>query len=331
MAANGAPTAVADEEEDDYMNMALPDPTPTLPISSLARKQARAREAAARAHPKSKRELEAAATAARDAALSTALDPSNRGARMMAKLGFKGGALGRKREGEDDHANGNGNADGNADGVKRGQDARRTEPILVDVKEGRGGIGMESEAKKRVRERMAREEGAHKKRKADEGEFVDRVRREREEKRVEGSVWGAMKVAEGLDEEDDTSGAAARTDVRSVNVLWRALVGQRVEQEREKRIRKEYNERFARHLPEVADREEDVDDKLAMGTEVEDYDDELDEDKELEQHNALPPEERLEKLVQYLRDTYNYCFWCKYRYPDKEMDGCPGKTEEDHD
>jgi hypothetical protein len=39
----------------------------------------------------------------------------------------------------------------------------------------------------------------------------------------------------------------------------------------------------------------------------------------------------LEKLVVYLRETYHYCFWCKYRYTDESMEGCPGLTEEEHD
>ena len=77
------------------------------------------------------------------------------------------------------------------------------------------------------------------------------------------------------------------------------------------------------------DDEADADDKIAMGTKIEEYEDE--EDKELDDYNALEIGERLDKVVEYLRKTYRYCFWCKYRYPDEQMEGCPGLTEEEHD
>ena len=55
------------------------------------------------------------------------------------------------------------------------------------------------------------------------------------------------------------------------------------------------------------------------------------EDGELDAFEALEPAEKLSLLVAYLREKWFYCFWCKYRYPDKELQGCPGITEEDHD
>jgi len=59
---------------------------------------------------------------------------------------------------------------------------------------------------------------------------------------------------------------------------------------------------------------------------------ELDEeDEELEAFMALHVRERLERLVGYLRREYWYCFWCKCRYGEVGMEGCPGEGEEDHD
>jgi len=87
-------------------------------------------------------------------------------------------------------------------------------------------------------------------------------------------------------------------------------------------------------LPTYEDPDEDNDDKRALGkdriqhTLVEDLEE---EDTELDDFNALEPAERLQKLVVYLREEFNYCFYCKYTYPDKEMEDCPGLTEEDHD
>ena len=76
------------------------------------------------------------------------------------------------------------------------------------------------------------------------------------------------------------------------------------------------------------DPEEDRDDRRALGKEEEEFDE---EDEELEAFNALEPKERLRRLVEYLRDEYHYCFWCKFKYPDEGMEGCPGLTEDDHD
>jgi hypothetical protein len=87
-------------------------------------------------------------------------------------------------------------------------------------------------------------------------------------------------------------------------------------------------------LPTYDDPDEDRDDRTALAkdrirhTLVEDLEE---EDPELDEFNALDPVARLEKLVSHLREEYHYCFWCKYTYPDKEMEGCPGLTEEEHD
>lgn len=304
------------DEEDDYMNMSFSDPSTTAPLSSLQKEAARRKANELKGRPKSKLELEAEAKKARDAALATStLDPSNKGAKLMAKLGFKGGALGRSGEGG------------------------RTEPIELAMKADRGGIGMDSEKKRKMREEMEERVGREKRVKAEEGEYVDRIRKEREDKRLEGQLWGAMKVAEKLDteaEEERESNAViegrskgTEKDVRLVNVLWRNLARQQMEREREKRIRKEYQERLD-GLPGVRDREEDADDKLAMGTEIEELEDD-EEDEELDEFNALELPIKLQKLIDHLRSAHNYCFWCKYRYPDADMEGCPGVTEEDHD
>ncbi|PVF95544.1 hypothetical protein CPB86DRAFT_710921 [Serendipita vermifera] len=46
-----------------------------------------------------------------------------------------------------------------------------------------------------------------------------------------------------------------------------------------------------------------------------------------------PVKERLERVLKYLREKYNFCFWCGTEYKSKdEMDAsCPGETEESHD
>ncbi len=129
----------------------------------------------------------------------------------------------------DRHGNGplrapvGGNADANADAyadvdVDAAADAeadaaRRTEPLALHVKEDRGGIGLDAERKRKLRDEFAHES---KRQCADEGEYRERVRAEREEQRLERLVLGAMKVAERLDadtDEDADADAGADTDM----------------------------------------------------------------------------------------------------------------------
>ncbi|KAB5580450.1 G-patch domain-containing protein [Coniochaeta sp. 2T2.1] len=323
--ATAAANADSDSEE-DYMKMDFSDPT-LLPSStssgraetSLQRRLRLQREGEARARVKSKAELAAEAEEARERALRTSLlddekrKAKSKGFAMMAKMGFKvGGALGRKND--------------------------------------RGGIGMESEKKRKLKEAAEEYERLGKKVKADEEGYRERVRREREEARLERLVAAAQKVAERMGEEgeeEDEDGAVVERGgdggkkkggvgsrpLKSVNVLWRGLVRQRDEAERDRRMRYDLEQSLSR-LPTYEDVDEDEDDKRAMGrsrTVYEVAEDLDEEDPELDEFGALPAEEKLRRLVEHLRREHHYCFWCKYTYPDESMDGCPGLTEEDHD
>ncbi|KIM33164.1 hypothetical protein M408DRAFT_5783 [Serendipita vermifera MAFF 305830] len=46
-----------------------------------------------------------------------------------------------------------------------------------------------------------------------------------------------------------------------------------------------------------------------------------------------PVRERLQQVLDYLRERHYFCFWCGAKYQSKEdmETSCPGKTEEDHD
>ncbi|ERF70219.1 hypothetical protein EPUS_00407 [Endocarpon pusillum Z07020] len=330
------------EEEDDYLSMTFTDTTPLSSSStttarkkesltqSLKRKQ---RESELRAHPKSRRELAQEEARKREEALATStLDPQSKGFKMMAKLGYKAGnALGRPGEANGDSGSG------------------LLEPVGVEMREGRAGIGADAEKKRKVREEMeARVEG-EKRVKVEEGEFRERRRLEREERRREGLIRGAQAVAQRLEEgeeeegtgEDGGLGKTAR-DVGSkkrttkplgkINVLWRGAVKQRELAERDKRMRYDLHQSLSR-LPTYEDPDEDQEDRVALGKkDTEEVDRDLDgEDDELNEFEALDSVEKLQKLVQYLRERWHYCFWCKYRYGDSGMDGCPGTTEDDHD
>lgn len=240
---------------------------------------------------------------------------------MMAKMGFKGGSLGKKAEDE---------------GVEK-----RSEPIRIEIKDDRGGIGMENEKKRKMAEMAAQAAESAKKVKVDEMDYRDRVRREREVARLERQVHAAQKIAEKMDDEkaladgrEPLKAGINSRPLKSVNVLWRGLVRAREEAERDRRMRKDLEASLSR-LPTYEDIDEDEDDKRALGKEkktVYEVAEDLDEeDTELDDFSALEPGEKLKRLIEHLRTAHHYCFWCKFTYPDDKMEGCPGFTEEDHD
>lgn len=402
------------DSEDDYMKMTFTDEPSTnsksgkKPIeTSLQRRLRLQREGEIRGRVKSKAELAAEEEARREAALSTSLfskavaggvpsaptmteavvpqkaasaaTSKSKGLVMMAKMGFvPGTALGAKSS--------------------SGREAR-TEPIRISIKDGREGIGLESERKRKLREAAEAAGEQAKKAKVDEEGYRERVRREREEARLERQVVAAQKVAEGMDEdyhpsdgqgqdqgqdhevgdegkrkvqkieernesgsgEDEsengggdspqekrrkprtTNNSSSSRPLRSIPVVYRGLVRSREEAERERRMRYDLEQSSmlsSKQLPTYVDDELDADDKHALGKDItthkpwntyvmaEDLDE---EDPELDEFNALGQDERLRRLVLYMRDKHHYCFWCKAKYEDAEMDGCPGLTEEDHD
>lgn len=313
------------------MNMTFEEPAATKE-SSFQRAQRLKKESRARGVIKSKAQLKEEEAAAREEALSKSLLDDERakkskGFAMMAKMGFTGGGLGKK--------------------TGEGDAAGRAEPIKVEVKDDRGGIGMDSEKKRKIRE--AAEESGIKAVKLDPDEYRERVRKEREEARLEKQFFAAQRMAERLDEEqpadkehtvseEGTEKPTAKRDIstrplKSISVLYRGLIRHREEQERDRRMRHDLQQSLSR-LPTYEDDSASEDDKKAMGKKQtvfatsEDLDE---EDPELDAFNSLEAAEKLGRVLAYLRKEHHYCFWCKTSYPDDEMDGCPGLTEEDHD
>lgn len=374
-----------EEEEDDYMNMTFSE-TPTAPETSLQRRQRLHAQGLKRGAVPSKAELLAQERARREEGLAKSLLPlpppasttttttgpssssstaavksKSKGFAMMAKMGFTPGSkLGANDgRGEDD-------------------DARATEPIRIEVREDRGGIGLEGERKRKLQEAAAAaEQGAEGKKSRVEVEvdpvaYRDRMARERDAARKETLVGAAQKIAERMDEDRAAAAAAAGVVVegddekkdaererkrkagslggpvssrplKAVPVLYRGLVRHREQKERDRRMRHDLETSLGgrtllsdKTLPTYEDEGMDADDKMALGKEEKKTvymtaDDLDEEDEELNEWEALEVDQRLKRLVEYLRKEYRYCFWCKFAYPDESMEGCPGMTEEDHD
>ncbi|RMZ74834.1 hypothetical protein DV737_g5684, partial [Chaetothyriales sp. CBS 132003] len=313
----------ADDEEDDYLKMTFEDPTPAR--ETLTQKKKRlAREAEIRGRPKSKAQLAVEEKEKREAALANNhIDTQSKGFKMMAALGYKAGtALGAARAG--------------------GPDERLLEPIGLATKVDRGGIGADAEKKRKIREAMAVKDDDVKRRKIEETDFRARQQQELEETRQEFQVYAAMKVCERLEDEKDEDttategkarqGRSSHRPLHSINVVWRGLVKARALQERDARMRHDVQTSSLRK-PGYDDAEEEQDDRRALANKdrVEEVAVDLDEDdEELDEFKHLPAREKLDRLVDYLRQRWHYCFWCKYRYLDDAMEGCPGTTEEDH-
>ncbi|KAG0153097.1 hypothetical protein PDIDSM_2056 [Penicillium digitatum] len=182
---------MASEDEDDYMNMVIEEPIQKETFAQKKRRELR--EAEARGRVPSKAERAAQEAMRREEALATStLNPTNKGFQMMAKLGYKpGGVLGKPVTASDSET---------TDSFLK----PRAVPLNLTLKENRGGIGLDTEKKRKLREEA---EEAAKRIKHEEGSYRDRVREERELKRTEAQVRAAQKVAERLDAEPE-SGAA---------------------------------------------------------------------------------------------------------------------------
>lgn len=304
-----------EDDADDYMSMPIAEPIQKTYETSAQRRLRKQREAEARSRPPPSTE--------NPPVEPEPLVPTSKGFKMLSALGYKAGsALG---------------AEGNPNAL--------LQPIGVEVKEDKGGIGHESEKKRKLREKWEKVEGTEKRMKAEEGDYRVRVAKEREDRRTEGLWWGAMKVLEGL-ENAETAGEPVNDEsptmadratpkttklglqrpLEAVNLLYRPLIRDRIEKERERRMRYDLQQSLTRNT-NYDDPEEDKYDKQALGTEEEELEE---EDEELDQYVAMSPAERLAKAVVELRGKWRYCFWCKYRYEDETMDGCPGIDEDSH-
>lgn len=226
---------------------------------------------------------------------------------MMAKLGFKPGeSLGKRAPPTPSAANANTTGAESDSSSAHHPAAARSEPLNLIFKEGRGGIGLDSEKKRKIREEAAE---AIKKIKQEEGDYRDRVREEREMRRAEAHVRAAQKVAERLDteaetgeagteirvdagqqdesREDDTSSPQGSQDesrktgptkkkqykpTSRINILYRGLVREREERERSLQARHALQTSlpssfFPRSkLPGYTDTDLDGDDQQALGT-----------------------------------------------------------------
>lgn len=375
MALEEGKSVAAAEEEDDYMSMTFTDPTPKKPSTSLERARQQRLEAESRSRPRSKADLEREAAFKREVGLNSALNDESKGAKMMAKMGYKTGeALGRSESSSSAPNADPGTLSASVHTAQASSstpqpttsaptDSRLHEPLRPTQRDHRVGLGADTAVKRRAEETISAQLASSRAKAAKLSSGLDTYRStvgaEREEKRLEGCVWAAMKIAESLDlqsqghvcagngSEDDDGGRLdvdakdlTAAEIRSVNVLYRDLVIRRRERALDAQRRRELSS-FA-NLPSLRDTEEDGHDRLALqpasgiddeedlAETVQDAEGDEVEDAEMVAFRESPVRERLDRLVGHLMEQHRYCFWCKYQYPDAEMDGCPGVSEDEH-
>jgi hypothetical protein len=266
---------MSDQEEDDYMSLKFLEEAQEFEskrkeASYTERRRKQLREQEKKGYIKPRAQLEAEE---REKGLQKSLEQDNKGMKMLMKMGFKKGM-----------------ALGSGDGI--------VEPIKIDLKSGRLGIGM---AKKRQRElEQAEEEEARKRVQIDPEDYRAVMAQRAKDQQYSKYVNAAVSVCEKLDEDHG---------VKS-NILWtlRPIIVENTKED-EAQATNEVEEEKEKEEKEPLYPQEEVD-KL----------------------QSLKLDQQLEALITYLRETYFYCFWCRAKYDSKDdLDAnCPGTEEDDH-
>ncbi|XP_064489606.1 G patch domain-containing protein 11-like [Ornithodoros turicata] len=271
-----------DDSEDDYMSenvlSACHDHRPGLAFNHATKRKLEAEkkrmEANKRNNMKSRKVLE---QESRTEALSKPIGEDNKGFSLLKKMGFKPGmSLG-----------------------KTGTSIR--EPIPIVVKEGRGGLGQEAEARERIEARLKTVSEAECSRMAEK--FREAKRNVIVERKVIGDLRKSQRACCQLDQEKDVT-------VPEQPWFWPPENAK----------------------ADKSSEEEDDDDPPPKDQHQESQCGSDEEDKD-EEATEMEPLEQLQLVTSYLRDIHHYCIWCAIRFDGLEdmKDNCPGPTREDHE
>uniref|UniRef100_A0A0B6Z892 G patch domain-containing protein 11 n=1 Tax=Arion vulgaris TaxID=1028688 RepID=A0A0B6Z892_9EUPU len=283
-------------EEEDYMSDAFlqkcGDSRPGLAPKQIQKKYEK--EKAQKQANKSntfipKHKLEAVH---REAGLKSSIGSDSKGFALLQKMGYKPGmGIGK-------HGTG------------------RVEPVSIELKSGRSGLGRDSEMKRKATEmNNMRAVMAVKRRKADESRkdtFMDRLKERFSYKNLEKDLRTAQKACLQLDQQEGISspGEAFFWPANSLPSL------------------KESDD-------EETEEGEELVSKIPLDSRVEDSDDEY-SDNGVDDRPAsieFSDFEKLDVLTRYLRNIYYYCIWCGTKYNDtRDLESnCPGNSADAHD
>ncbi|XP_781177.3 G patch domain-containing protein 11 [Strongylocentrotus purpuratus] len=212
----------------------------------------------------------------RQKGLNSAISTQSKGFAMLQKMGYKQGTgLGKTGSG-------------------------RAEPVGIEIKTGRGGLGQEKELK-RKQEEMAkmREVMAHKRAKMAvhrKGNFLQQMSERFSEKEVQKDLYNSQKACAHLDHVQGLS---------EPEVIW--------------------------YWPKKMLPEDEVENEEEEEEEEEKEEEEQEEEKEKEA-DELSNSDKLSELTQYLRTQHRYCVWCGTAFnDDKDLEeNCPGNNADVH-
>uniref|UniRef100_A0A6B2EFG9 G patch domain-containing protein 11 n=1 Tax=Phlebotomus kandelakii TaxID=1109342 RepID=A0A6B2EFG9_9DIPT len=201
--------------------------------------------------------------------LSSALSTENKGFALLAKMGYKQGeSIGRS----------------GSQGI--------VEPIGINVKTGRGGLGRDAAlkqlAEKRqaiLKQRLLARTGAQT---VSAEEFRKRMFQKAESRQIEGDLGKCQRTCERLD---------LSLEIEEPEMEW-----------------------FWPTKPKEVQEE------------TEETDESQEPDEEEEKEEDFEPAEKLDMLTNYLRSMHLYCHWCGVKYNDMDdlLENCPGATKDDH-
>ncbi|CAM9295888.1 unnamed protein product [Ectocarpus sp. 12 AP-2014] len=318
--AGGAATSTpAFGDEDDYLSASFVVEEPNKPRGKRAQQEADPERGRGES-VLSKKDIAKKMEDRREEGLQQKIGEENAGFKLLMKLGYKGGGLGKDGEGT-------------------------TKPLMPELKQGRAGLGKESESKRRKEEQKER---AKRKASRDAQQEVQRREHFRTSKaaqfvdrRLQQDLSRARRLVESLDE---TSG-------RTRSIMW--------PDDEKKSLDEDPNGGGGSYLNDEG-RRGGIDTDAAGTTagpsqawdgtgstretlsqepkeakgEASTSEEGMGEDGGLrEEWDVMTADEKLSACLAYLRASYSYCMYCTCRYegPRDLQDSCPGPSRSDHD
>lgn len=213
----------------------------------------------------------------REEGMSVALSTENKGFALLQKMGYKpGSGIGKSGTG-------------------------RVEPIPINLKSGRGGLGRDAALKQIATEKAAirRRIALQREKPTSVEEYRLRVTQKVTERRTNSDLFKSQRICQRMDVE---KGFTEPSEVW----FW----------------------------PKVEPPPETEDDSRLTTLELlcKEGTSETLEDTAEEPEIEFDPTEKLGMLTIYLRQAHSYCLWCGIVYDDEKdlKDNCPGQTRDDH-
>ncbi|KAG0219618.1 hypothetical protein B0O80DRAFT_496071 [Mortierella sp. GBAus27b] len=291
---------------------------------------------------------------ARDKGLETEIGEENKGMAMLLKMGFqKGGTLGAPKP-SDNAGSTSSSAGSSSLRQTLSSDSDRPSalraPIAIQMKQGRGGIGMESVRKRKAEEESQRKEDQDRQ-VYDEGyrgQKGDAFQLDKRKRQLEAARAICMRMdAKKAESRANQSGEARYGNLGRSNTFWwiadavpdvilgTSMMGPGAEVVLDEGER-DFEQDSGAQSPDDDQHQESREQKRIKLDPLEPEDEESEQEPpkwgERPEFASLEVPEKLGKVVSYLRLEHHYCFWCAAQYYGLEdlAENCPGDAEDDH-